>query len=227
MRFQGPRRSFTWRDLVDCYARGVFPMADSREDERIYLVDPEFRGVFPLDRFHVPRRLARTVRSNVFRVRVDAAFPAVIEACAASREGREDTWINPGIESLYNELFAEGLAHSVECWRDGALVGGLYGVALGGAFFGESMFSDARDASKVALVHLVARLRVGGYVLLDAQFMTEHLAQFGAEELVRAEYRRRLAFALERSTDFRALGASPSGAEVMQALSRELRPELR
>jgi len=219
MKHRGLSRSFTWRDLVDCYGQGIFPMADSRDDARIFLVDPEWRGVLPLEALHVPRRLARTVRADAFQVRVDTAFPAVVKACAAARAGREDTWINAPIEALYGELFSEGLAHSVECWRDGALVGGLYGVALGGAFFGESMFSDARDASKVALVHLAARLRVGGYRLLDAQFITEHLTQFGAEEVPRVEYLRRLAFALEGVADFTALPAGASGQTVLEALS--------
>jgi leucyl/phenylalanyl-tRNA--protein transferase len=196
-------------------------MADSREDERIFLVDPEWRGVLPLDGFHASRRLARTVRSDAFQVRVDTAFPAVLQACAAARPGRDDTWINAPITALYNDLFAHGLAHSVECWRDGALVGGLYGVSLGAAFFGESMFSDARDASKVALVHLTARLKLGRYRLLDAQFMTEHLAQFGAQEIPRAEYRRRLASAIEQEGDFYRLPPSAAGAEVMSAISPE------
>ena len=219
MKHRGLSRSFTWRDLVDCYAQGIFPMADSRDDERIFLVDPEWRGVLPLEAFHVPRRLARTVRADVFQVRVDTAFPAVVKACAAARKGREDTWINAPIETLYGELFAEGVAHSVECWKDGALVGGLYGVALGGAFFGESMFSEARDASKVALVHLVARLKTGGYRLLDAQFTTEHLTQFGAEEVLRADYLRRLEAALAAHGDFYRFPPSAGGAEVLRAIS--------
>ena len=215
----GPRlRTFTWRDLVDCYARGVFPMGDSREDERIFLVDPERRGVVPLDGFHVPRRLARTVRADEFQVRVDTAFEAVLKACAAPRLGRSETWINAPIQHLYVELFGNGLAHSVECWREGVLVGGLYGVALGSAFFGESMFSEARDASKVALVHLVARLKIGGYRLLDAQFITEHLAQFGAEEVERADYLRRLEAALQRQGDFYRFPPSSVGADVLAVL---------
>jgi leucyl/phenylalanyl-tRNA--protein transferase len=213
--------AFTWRDLVQCYARGVFPMADSRDDPRIFLVDPERRGVLPLDeRFHVSRRLARTVRTEPYQVRIDTAFPAVLEACAAERAYAEDTWINRPIQSLYGELFARGLAHSVECWAEGVLVGGLYGVSLGGAFFGESMFSTARDASKTALVHLVARLRFGGYRLLDSQFMTEHLAQFGAEEIGRPEYLRRLATALDDEGDFYALPPSADGAEVVELIRR-------
>ncbi|MBW3559552.1 MAG: leucyl/phenylalanyl-tRNA--protein transferase [Proteobacteria bacterium] len=213
--------AFTWRDLVQCYARGVFPMADSREDDRVFLVDPERRGVLPLDeRFHVPKRLARTVRSEVFQVRIDTAFPQVLEACAAERSYAEDTWINRPIQGLYNRLFSAGLAHSVECWREGVLVGGLYGVAMGAAFFGESMFSTTRDASKTALVHLVARLRFGGYRLLDTQFMTEHLAQFGAEEIGRAEYHRRLDVALDSDGDFYLFPPSADGATVLETIRR-------
>ena len=211
--------AFTWRDLVQCYARGVFPMADSRDDPRVFLVDPEMRGVLPLDeRFHVPRRLARTVRAETFQVRIDSAFPAVLEACAAERSYAEDTWINPPIQALYGELFTRGLAHSVECWREGVLVGGLYGVSMGAAFFGESMFSTARDASKIALVHLIARLRFGGYRLLDSQFMTEHLAQFGAEEIGRAEYQRRLDTALDGDADFYLFPPSADGASVLETI---------
>ncbi len=199
------------RDLLACYARGVFPMADAREDMRVFLIDPERRGVIPLDRFHVSKRLARTVRSDVFEVRVDTAFRDVVQACAESKPGRTETWINHPIERLYVGLHDQGFAHSVECWQDGVLVGGLYGVALRGAFFGESMFSRARDASKVALVHLVARLIAGGFRLLDAQFMTEHLAQFGAEEIPRREYLKRLDRALAVDGDFYVIGSSAGG----------------
>jgi leucyl/phenylalanyl-tRNA--protein transferase len=202
--------AFDARDLLDCYARGVFPMADAREDSRVFLIDPERRGVLPLAGFHVPRRLARTVRAEPFEVRVDTSFHEVVLACAASGPGRTETWINRPIERLYLQLHRLGHAHSVECWEDGELVGGLYGVSLKSAFFGESMFSRRREASKVALVHLVARLIAGGYRLLDAQFMTEHLAQFGAEEIGRAVYHRRLALALEADADFYALGGAPS-----------------
>lgn len=213
--------AFTWRDLLECYARGVFPMAESRDDPRVFLIDPERRGVLPLDdRFHVPRRLARLVRTETFQIRIDTAFPAVLEACAAARTYSDDTWINAPIRSLYGELYTHGFAHSVECWREGALVGGLYGVSLGAAFFGESMFSAERDASKTALVHLVARLISGGYRLLDAQFLTEHLAQFGAEEVGRPEYMRRLAVALEREGDFYRFPPSATGSEVLQAISQ-------
>ena len=203
---------FDARDLLDCYARGVFPMADAREDSSVFLIDPERRGVIPLDRFHVSRRLARTVRGDPFEVRTDTAFHDVMLACAASGPGRTETWINRPIERLYVRLHELGHAHSVECRQDGELVGGLYGVSLRGAFFGESMFSRRRDASKVALVHLVARLIAGGYRLLDAQFMTEHLARFGAEEIPRVEYHRRLAQALKVQADFYGLGGSASGA---------------
>ena len=203
--------AFDARDLLDCYARGVFPMADARGDARVFLVDPEQRGVLPLSSFHVSHRMARTVRAEPFEVRVDTAFHQVILQCAASGPGRTQTWINRPIERLYLQLHRRGQAHSVECWQDGELVGGLYGVSLQGAFFGESMFSRRRDASKVALVHLVGRLIAGGYVLLDAQFMTEHLRQFGAQEIARADYHRRLAAALEVETDFYAIGAGAMG----------------
>ena len=211
---------FTTDDLIDCYRRGVFPMADARDDERVYLIDPKRRGVIPLDRFHLPRRLARTVRAETFEVRLDAAFPEVVAQCAAARPGRRETWINGPIQAMYEELFVRGLAHSIEAWRDGRLVGGLYGVTLGGAFFGESMFSLERDASKVALAHLVARLKLGGFALLDAQFMTEHLAQFGAEEIGRLDYRERLARALATPADFYRLTPGAEGAAVLQAISQ-------
>lgn len=192
-------------DLVlRAYRAGLFPMAERRDGERLYWLDPELRGVQPLDAFHLPRRLARTVLSDTFQVRCDTAFAEVMLGCAAPTPDRPETWINPEIERLFGALHVMGHAHSVECWRDGRLVGGLYGVALGGAFFGESMFSAARDASKVALVHLVARLRLGGFRLLDTQFVTEHLARFGAVEIPRAEYRRRLLAALDVPARFLA-----------------------
>lgn len=212
--------AFTVDDLITCYQRGVFPMADARDDENVFLIDPERRGVLPLDSAHIPRRLARTVRSGAFEVRIDSAFDAVIEACAAAKPGRLETWINAPIQQLYGELFARGLAHSVECWHDGGMVGGLYGVSLGAAFFGESMFSTQRDASKVALAHLVARLRVGGYRLLDTQFITDHLLQFGAIEIPRADYRRRLARALSAQADFYGFPAAATGADVLQAINQ-------
>lgn len=204
--------AFDARDLLDCYARGVFPMADAREDARVFLIDPERRGVIPLEAFHVPRRLVRTVRADPFEVRIDTAFHQVVLACAAAGPGRTETWINRPIERLYLDLHRMGHAHSVECWRGPELLGGLYGVALRGAFFGESMFSRARDASKVALVHLVARLIAGRFTLLDAQFMTEHLAQFGAIEISRMDYQRRLARALDVDADFYVLNGGETTA---------------
>jgi len=211
---------FTVDDLIACYRRGVFPMADAREDERTYLIDPDSRGIIPLDGFHEPRRLARTVRGDRFEMRIDTAFAEVVQACAAPTPQRAETWINGEIEGLYNALFGRGLAHSVEAWQGGRLVGGLYGVSLGGAFFGESMFSRARDASKAALVHLAARLVVGGFKLLDAQFMTDHLGQFGAREISRGQYRLRLAAALEAPADFYRLTPGAAGAAVLQAISQ-------
>jgi leucyl/phenylalanyl-tRNA--protein transferase len=212
--------TFSLDDLIDCYRRGVFPMADARHDRRVFLVDPAKRGVIPLDGFHVSRRLARTIRTGRFEVRADTAFAEVVAACATARPGRMETWINVPIQQMCDALFARGLAHSVEAWLGGRLVGGLYGIALGGAFFGESMFSTERDASKVALAHLVARLKAGGFRLLDTQFLTEHLATFGAEEISRAEYGRRLAAALPVKADFDAAGAYEGGTWVMQAISQ-------
>jgi leucyl/phenylalanyl-tRNA--protein transferase len=204
--------SFDDDDLLDCYRQGVFPMADARHDRRMFLVDPVRRGILPLDGLRVSRRLARTVRSGRFEARLDSAFAEVIAACAASRPGRLETWINGSIEALCLRLFERGFAHSVEAWRDGRLVGGLYGIAIGGAFFGESMFSVERDASKVALVHLVERLNAGGFALLDTQFITDHLASLGAIEISRTDYRARLKRALaiiEADLSGQAAGAVP------------------
>ncbi len=211
----GPSDVFGPETLLACYAGGVFPMAEARDDPRVFLVEPDQRGVIPLDRFHIPSRLRRTVRGEPFQVRVNTAFTAVLDACAAPAPGREDTWINAPIRRLYIELHQRGFAHSIECWRDETLVGGLYGVTLGGAFFGESMFSRATDASKVALVHLVARLRKGGWHLLDAQFLTEHLSQFGAVETPQEAYLRMLPWALQATPDDAALMAPMSGVEAV------------
>lgn len=180
------------------YAEGLFPMAERRGDPTLYWVSPEKRGIIPLNFFHVPHRLARTVRSGRFTVTADRAFPEVMQACAAPAPGRDETWINSEILRLYTALHAGGHAHSIECWQAGKLVGGLYGVRLGAAFFGESMFSLARDASKVALVHLVDGLRRGSFLLLDTQFITPHLARFGAIEIPREQYLTKLADALNR-----------------------------
>jgi leucyl/phenylalanyl-tRNA--protein transferase len=212
---------FSVDDLIDCYRRGVFPMADARHDQRVFLVEPARRGVMPLDRFHVSRRLARTVRSDRFEVRIDSAFGAVVAACAAPRTGRMETWINQPIQQMCDALFERGVGHSVEAWLDGRMVGGLYGLALGGAFFGESMFSIERDASKVALVHLIARLKVGGFRLLDTQFLTDHLSGFGAEEIPKAEYAKRLAAALAVDGDFARMDRyAGGGAAAMQVISQ-------
>ncbi len=210
-----PPEPFDAHALLQCYAHGVFPMGEDRDDPRVYLVEPEQRGVIPLDAFHIPARLRRTIRSEPFAVRVDTAFDAVLNACAASGPGREETWINAPIMGLYLDLHMRGHAHSIECWKDEVLVGGLYGVTLGGAFFGESMFSRATDASKVALIHLVARLRLGGWRLLDAQFRTPHLEQFGLLEIPQRAYLKRLADALPAIPDQTALTRPLSGAEAV------------
>ncbi len=188
--------------LLQAYRIGVFPMGERRDDPKLYWLDPRLRAVLPLDGFHLPRRLARTVRQGLFEVSADSDFTAVMRACAEPRPGHPESWINEPILALYGELFARGHAHSVECRRDGRLVGGLYGVSVGAAFFGESMFSRERDASKVALVHLMARLIKGGFRLLDCQFMTEHLRSFGAIEVPREEFRLRLAAAVDRPAAF-------------------------
>jgi leucyl/phenylalanyl-tRNA--protein transferase len=210
--------------LLRAYAYGVFPMGESRGSETLYWVDPEERGILPLDTFHVPRRLARTIKADPFTVKVDTAFREVMELCAEDMPGRGGTWINAAILKAYTELHAQGRTHSVECWDGDQLVGGLYGVSLGRAFFGESMFSRARDASKVALVHLAARLIQGGYVLLDTQFVTSHLSQFGALEIPRDEYRERLVDALAgKPGDFYSIdagGAAASGSAILQSVNQ-------
>ena len=184
--------------MLRAYSAGLFPMAEGRENKKLHWLDPALRGILPLDHgFHLPRRLRRTVLSGRFTITADQDFPGVIAGCAAPAPGRADTWINAEIEALFTALHRMGSAHSIEVWQDGALVGGLYGVRIGGAFFGESMFSRTTDASKVALVALVARLRLGGFTLLDTQFLTTHLARFGAVEIPKAEYKRLLAAALD------------------------------
>jgi leucyl/phenylalanyl-tRNA--protein transferase len=201
--------------MLRAYRAGLFPMAETRAGERIYWLDPEQRGILPLENFHLPRRLRRTAISGPYEVVADHDFAATIAACATAAPGREDTWINTEIERLFGDLHRLGHAHSIESWQDGKLVGGLYGVVLGGVFFGESMFSRARDASKVALVHLVARLRLGGFRLLDTQFVTRHLAQFGAVEIPRDEYKTLLARAVgEPATWRRAIPPEVLHAEI-------------
>jgi leucyl/phenylalanyl-tRNA--protein transferase len=205
--------------LLRAYACGIFPMSESADDPHLFWVEPELRGVIPLEGFRVSSRLARTVRSNQFAVTVDRAFKRVMSECAAPKPDREDTWINKRIRDLYGALHEMGHAHSVEVWENGDLVGGLYGVSLGRAFFGESMFHHARDASKVALVHLVARLIAGGYGLLDTQYVTDHLRSFGAIEVPRARYRILLDAALDNVADFEALPAEMTGADALAIIS--------
>ena len=206
--------------LLQAYAMGVFPMGESRYDSRFHWIDPETRGVLPLDCLHLSRTLVRTVRREDFEVRIDSAFDAVMRACAEPGPGRWSTWINDQILALYGEVHRMGRAHSVECWRQGELVGGLYGISLGAVFFGESMFNRHANASKVALAHLVARLRAGGYRLLDVQFVTPHLARLGAVEVSRAAYHQALARALDERGDFYSWPADTSGAMVLQSITQ-------
>jgi len=191
--------------LLKAYACGIFPMAESADDPALYWIEPELRGIMPLGEFHVPARLARTVRSDCFTVLADRDFDAVLDGCAEPKPGRTHTWINRRIRRLYRGLFDIGHCHTIEVYQDGALVGGLYGVSLGSTFFGESMFHRVRDASKVALVHLIARLKAGGYRLLDTQFVTEHLKTFGAIEVTRRQYHQLLAEALAGEANFGVL----------------------
>jgi len=208
--------------LLKAYACGIFPMAESAEDPALYWIEPELRGVIPLAGFHVPARLARTVRTTPFVVRVDRAFDAVIDGCAEPQSGRTRTWINARIRKIYRALYAGGHCHTVEVYDGTDLVGGLYGVSLGRAFFGESMFHHARDASKIALVHLVARLIAGGYTLLDTQFVTDHLKIFGAIEVPKHRYHRLLEDALTGEADFAALPMQRpvAGAEALDIIAR-------
>lgn len=206
--------------VLRAYACGLFPMADDRDAEEMFWVDPEQRGVLPLDGFRLSRSLKKTIRQDRFLVTADEAFDQVILACAEARPGRDTTWINQGIIRLYTELNRLGAAHSIECWQDGRLVGGLYGVDLAGAFFGESMFHRTTDASKVALAHLVARLICGGYKLLDCQFITGHLTSLGAIEISKAQYREQLKTALAVKGDFYSLGSPSSADVVLQSITQ-------
>lgn len=208
--------------LLRAYACGIFPMSESADDPTIFWVEPEQRGIIPLKGFRVASRLARTVRSDVYRVTVNTAFRQTLAGCAAPQPGRDETWINGRIRDLYTSLHEEGYCHSVEAWLGDDLVGGLYGVSLGRAFFGESMFHTARDASKVALVHLVARLIAGGYALLDTQFVTDHLRTFGAVEIPRRRYRALLDDALTGQGDFFALPTDQPvpGADALALIAK-------
>ncbi|MEX2450795.1 MAG: leucyl/phenylalanyl-tRNA--protein transferase [Rhodospirillales bacterium] len=221
-----PKPRFLTPELVlRAYAAGIFPMAESRDDPGIFWVDPKIRGVLPLESFHVSRSLRKKVRRNVFEIRCDTAFDRVIDGCGGSYKGRNDTWINDEIAGAYSELHALGFVHSVECWQNDMLVGGLYGVSLAGGFFGESMFSRVPDASKVALVHLVARLNLGGYVLLDTQFVTDHLKGFGAVEIPARRYLELLEEALKVKAEFYP---DPPGDELegaLEALFRQSRTQ--
>jgi leucyl/phenylalanyl-tRNA--protein transferase len=206
--------------LIKAYACGIFPMAENADDPSLYWIEPEKRGIIPLETFHVPSRLARTVRTTRFSVVCDRDFAGVIDGCAAPGPKRARTWINARIRQLYGGLFEIGHAHSVEVYDGDALVGGLYGVSLGRAFFGESMFHVARDASKIALVHLVARLRAGGYWLLDTQFLTDHLKIFGALEVPRARYHRMLTAAIKGEADSaKAFARDLSGADALRLVA--------
>ena len=214
--------------ILKAYAAGIFPMSEGRDDDEMFWVDPEYRGILPLDSFHLSRRLRRTVRQEPFSIRIDSAFEQVMTACAAPTSGRWTTWINHEIQALFVALHQQGFAHCVEAWIEDELVGGLYGIALGGAFFGESMFSRRTDASKVVLVHLVARLRLGGFTLLDTQFITDHLRQFGAIEISRDEYHSRLSLALSGELSgelsglaaFKLSGKSLSTSSVLQSMTQ-------
>jgi leucyl/phenylalanyl-tRNA--protein transferase len=216
----GPRRAeITPEILLRAYAAGIFPMAQDADDPGLFWVEPERRGLFPLDGIHIPRRLARTVRQDLFEIRIDQDFDGVLDGCAAPAEGRDRTWISGRIRQLYGDLFDRGHCHTVEAWQDGRLVGGLYGVRLGAAFFGESMFHRARDASKVAFVHLAARLRRGGFRLLDAQFLTDHLATLGAIELPRDVYAPLLREAVEGDATWQCWpAAGVTGQAALDAL---------
>ena len=216
-------RDITPQVLLKAYSCGIFPMAESANDPQLYWIEPISRGILPLDSIRLPKRLIRTIKQQPFDVRVDTNFDLAIAGCAESRPGRRTTWINEQIRSLYRELYILGHCHTVEVWKDGTMVGGLYGVALGGAFFGESMFSTATDASKIALVYLCARLIEGGFSLLDTQFVTEHLRQFGTIEVDRPAFHRELEAALLKKGDYKALSADASPARIIETIENARR----
>ena len=226
MRAPGLPPPVTPEILLKAYAAGLFPMAESADDPHLFWVDPEERGIFPLDGMLISRSLAKTVRSDRFSVHVDRDFPRVIAGCAAPAADRPQTWINARIRLLYEQLFARGHVHTVEAYADGSLVGGLYGVSLGGAFFGESMFHRQTDASKVCLLHLAARLVAGGFSLLDTQFVTPHLASLGAVAISRTTYHRRLDAALRRNGNFFAWPKAPvPGRHILEMLRHKSKPD--
>ncbi len=210
--------------LLKAYSCGIFPMAESADDPALYWIEPQMRGILHINDAHFPRRLLRTVRTTPLVVKIDTDYDGVMDGCAAPRLDRPSTWINSRIRSLYRDLFHAGACHTVEVWRGDRLVGGLYGVALRGAFFGESMFSFERDTSKIALAHLVARLKAGGFTLLDTQFVTEHLRQFGTIEVDRQTFQSELENALQTEADFHKLERDCSGEQVVEILSRQSNP---
>ncbi|MEH6402955.1 MAG: leucyl/phenylalanyl-tRNA--protein transferase [Sneathiella sp.] len=206
--------------LLNAYTHGIFPMSESQDDPELFWVDPEWRGIFPLDEFHVSKSLAKAIRKHPYTVTFDTCFRRVMKECAASNKDRPTTWINRPILDLYTELHEEGHAHSVECWDGDELVGGLYGVSFASAFCGESMFSRRSNASKIALVYLVARLKSGGFQLLDTQFVTDHLATMGAVEISREEYHRRLDLAINREANFHSLSVDAGPSEILQSITQ-------
>lgn len=210
--FPPDRPQITPELLLRAYAAGVFPMSEGRDDPELFWVDPRERGILPLEGFHISRSLARRIRQAPFDIRINTDFAGVVEGCA----DRDETWINAEIFELYQQLHATGHAHSLELWEGDALIGGVYGVALGAAFFGESMFSRRRDASKIALAYLVSRLRFGGFELFDTQFVTDHLQSLGAVEISRAAYRSRLSDALQKPANFLAQSSQVTPQDVLQ-----------
>lgn len=207
--------------LIKAYMCGIFPMAEDKDSDGFFWVDPEKRGIFPLDTFRISKSLKKRIKQEPFEVTINHAFGRVLDLCASEKAGRDETWINEDIRHLYGELHEMGFAHSVECWQMGQLVGGLYGVCINGGFFGESMFHLATDASKVALAYLIVRLKKGGFNLLDTQFITPHLASLGAIEITKKDYHQRLKTAMDnRNADFFALHSSPSPETVLQLIAQ-------
>lgn len=218
--YNGPMTALTTKHLLEAYRCGIFPMAETRDSEELFWVEPKIRGILPLDGFHVPRELKKLIKKERFRVTANKAFLKVMRLCGSPAAGREETWINEDILALYGKLHEQGYAHSIEVWEMGELAGGLYGVAIGGAFCGESMFYLKTGASKVALAYTVARLKAGGFVLFDVQFLTGHLKRFGAIEVSQDEYLAELQKALELTPDFYSLPEAASTGEVLQLIAQ-------